>query len=348
MTGLVDAAAHPVVRVSDELREYMPEPWRSRSFPGPERYEYAWPEGENLADAELEGALSGSDPVAFRDHLRAAGSDVAILLPLTRGLLPNVDLATAICAATNDWLASWMNEHDDSVHYYGSIRVNPADPAAAVREIERWAGHPRMVQVAVPTQAHAPYGQRAYFPLWEAAALRSLPIAVHLDGGASIDFPPTPVGYPRLAIEFAVLAPLIAAFHLTSLIAEGVFARLPDLRFVFADGGLDAMTPIVWRLDKDWRATRDEVPWTTQLPSRYVRDHVRFVAHRLDAAPVEHADAWHAVTDAGELLMYGSNYPAWNTADPSLFDDAGSLVRERILSENARELYALADVGAAT
>ena len=42
---VVDAAVHPMVRRSDELREYMEEPWRSRMFPPPHRYLYPAPTG---------------------------------------------------------------------------------------------------------------------------------------------------------------------------------------------------------------------------------------------------------------------------------------------------------------
>ncbi len=36
-----------------------------------------------------------------------------------------------------------------------------------------------------------------YLPVWEAAAAARMPVAVHLDGGAGADFPPSPVGYVR-------------------------------------------------------------------------------------------------------------------------------------------------------
>ena len=340
-TRVVDASVHPVVRASDDLREYMPEPWRSRSFPGPERYEFAWTTGEQLTEAEREDGLAGSDADLLTAWLRAAGVDTAILLPLTRGLLPNVDLATAICAATNEWLAEWMDERDDDIRYFGSIRVNPSDPDGAVREIERWAGHERMVQVAVPTQAHAPYGHRSFFPIWNAAHRHGLPVALHLDGGASVDFPPTPVGYPRLPIEFATLAPLTAAFHLASLFAEGVFTRLEGLRFVFADGGLDSLTSIVWRLDKDWRATRDEIPWTTTMPSAAVAEHVRFVWNALDSSPPAHTARWLKATNAGSLLLFGTNYPSWDASGPGPLAGLEQSVRERVLFRNAVDLYGL-------
>jgi predicted TIM-barrel fold metal-dependent hydrolase len=336
---IVDAAAHPVVRHGDELREYMPEPWRSRPFPGPERYQYAAPDGEYAERPE--SGLPGSDPAALP---RAA--DVVVLLPLTRGLLPNIDLGSAICAATNAWLADvWLRD----ARCRGSIRVNPSDPNAAVAEIERWAEDPRFVQVAIPVQSHHPYGHRSFYPIWAAAARHRLPVALHVDGGAGVDFPPTPVGYPRYAIEYAALHPFNAVYHLASFVAEGVFSRLDDFRLVLADGGLDAMTPIVWRLDRDWRSEREAIPWARHAPSSEIRDHVRVCAHRVDL-PRDGAtlESWLEISGAAELLMWASNHPQWDTWDPeTAFAGIDRSVRAAIMGGTASGLYDLVPAGTA-
>ena len=339
---VIDAAAHPVMPTGEEIREYMREPWRTKFFPGPERYQYASPFGEYREDAATPTGLPGSDPGLFeRQLLDEAGIDRVILLPLTRGLLPNTDLASAVCAATNDWLADvWL---EPTSRFLGTIRINPADPNAAVAEIERWADHPAMVQVAVPLQAPHPYGQRGYFAIWEAAAERSLPVAIHVDGGASIDFHPSAAGSLRYALEYDTLYPLNVAYHLASFVAEGVFERLPELRVVCADGGLSAMTPIVWRLDKDWRGTREEIPWTKRLPSTYLREHVRFCLHASDnPRALGQPGDWWEIAGAKNLLMYSSNYPQRDCLLPrdavaGLDDDTA----ERVLFANAADLYAL-------
>ena len=339
----VDCAVHPSIRQKDELREYMQEPWRSRPFPGPERYFYPAPMGEYAPEARADGGLPGSDPeLAGRRLFTEMGVDCAVLIPLTRGLLADADLATAICAATNDWMAAtWLGKANSHGRFYGSIRVNPGDPEQARREIERWAGHPAFVQVAVPMQAHRPYGQRVYFPLWEAAARHGLPVAVHADGGAGVDFWPSPAGYYSTFMEYRTLYPTNFAYHLASLIAEGVFDRLEELTFVFADGAHHMLTPLVWRMDKDWRPTRRETPWTKQLPSTYLRTHVRFCADRFEMPDDPKVlDGWLEITGAHEMLLFASNYPYWDSFDPrEAFTSAAPGVRERILSENARALY---------
>ena len=200
-----------------------------------------------------------------------------------------------------------------------------------------------MVQVGVPLQAPNRTANARYFPIWEAAAARWLPVAIHVDGGASIDFHPSAAGPLRYALEYDTLYPLNVAYHLASFVAEGVFERLPGFRVVCADGGLSAFTPILWRLDKDWRGTREEIPWTTKLPSEYLREHVRFCLHASDAPrPPGGPSEWWEIADAKRMLMYSSNYPQRDCLFPrdavaGLDDDT----TERVLSANAADLYAL-------
>jgi uncharacterized protein len=347
----VDCAVHPQPETSDELRRYMPEPWRSRAFPGPERYFYPAP-NEYFRGSVGASGLPGSDPALLARHIFGDGHvDLAVLLPRTRGLNPDLDLANQICAATNDWLASkWLTESNEHGRYFGSIRINASDPAAAVAEIERWAGDPRMVQVAVTMQAHRPYGQRFYHPIWEAAAAQHMPVAVISDGSLGVEYFPSPVGYFRFHAEYSSFYPLNFYYHLSSLIAEGAFDRYPALRFVFVDGGSDLLMPFMWRLNNNWRASRAETPWVSRLPTDYLSRHVRFCTSRMEGPPdPAQSTVWAEVSDSPTLLMYASHYPYWLYATPleavsrSLPDD----MRHRILGANALEIYRLSQAASA-
>jgi predicted TIM-barrel fold metal-dependent hydrolase len=342
--GVVDAAVHVVPSSRAELEQYLSEPWRSRSFPSSERHVYArlneyWP------DAGGDG-LPGSDPaVVARDVFDRLGASHAVLLPLSRGLLPSLNLSVSICAAMNDWLVDRFLSSDAAAgRFSGTIRVDPRDPEAAVQEIERWADHPSMVRVGVPAQALQPYGHASYMPIWRTAAQHGLSIVVHTEAAAGVDFAPTNVGYPRLAAEYQCLTPWNFAFHIASLFAEATFRWIDDLVFVFADGGFDGLWPIVWRIDKDWRGNRSELPATTDPPGVHLRNHIRFITHRLEGPSGDqaHRDWIAASRGADELLLFGSNYPQWDTW--SAREAAAGIpehLHERILSTNARDLYRL-------
>lgn len=360
-TMIIDAAVHPMVHYkgdqsggwlpsSDELRRYLEEPWRSSPIPPPSRYFYPAPTGEAPFGEYRESARVGdelpcADPDTLKHFMTNMGVSKVVLLPLTRGLIPDMDLSNVVCSATNAWLAdAWLDTDADGV-YFGSIRVNPGDPDAAVREIEKWSRHARMVQVAIPLEAHSPYGQRNYFRIWEAAASNGLPVAVHSDGGAGTDFYPAANGYPRHFIEYNSMFSVNFICHLVSLIAEGVFERLPTLKFVFADGGHDMLMPLMWRMDMDWPISGVRLPWVKRRPSEYLKSNVRFCTASLEGpiagprAP-EVDDDWLAISDAGNLLMFSSNYPHWTSQTPQEFASfIPAAIQQRLLSNNALEWY---------
>jgi uncharacterized protein len=339
----IDACVTPMPRTADEIREYLDLPWRVMAFPGPEDYDHVAARPPYL-DPSPDGTLPASDPQAV--HRRTVvenGTDVVVLVPRTRGLLPNLDLAAEICAATNRWLAARWLDGPHGAAFRGTIRVDPRDPARAVAEIEQWAGHPRMVQVGVPTQAVAPYGHRQYLPVWEAASALDLPVVVARDGGSGIHFHPTLAGRAKYLVEKEVLYPANFAFHVASLLAEGVFERFPALRVVFADGGHALLPPILWRLQKDWRGNRPEVPWIRRAPGEYVEQHVRFCTDGLGAVPAgAEREFWLGLGHAERILLYASHYPHWAACPPDAAVDAvAPATAAAVLGGNAARLYHL-------
>jgi predicted TIM-barrel fold metal-dependent hydrolase len=333
----------PHFRYNAEIRKYIAPAHTLRAIPDVEHPWYQAPGGDYLADL-YDGEYPGSNPDTVRRHMfDDRGVDRAILNPLTRGNIADYRLNTRICAAVNDWLVERWIDADPTGRLLGTIKVNPEDPAGAVAEIERLATHPKMVQIGVPMQSREPYGKPMFEPIWEAAAAHHLPVAVHINGGNGVDRAPTFAGHAGTYPSYAALMPLNYFVHLATLIIEGTFGRLPDLRFVFADGGYDILTPLIWRLDTYWLSNRDQTPWVDRYPTEYLREHVRFCTSALDG-PTDTANAcqWMNFTDRADLVMYGSSYPHWSTTSPR--DIATGLdieQRQKVLWRNATELYSL-------
>lgn len=344
-TPVIDANVQPHFRYNSEIRRYLPAAHKLRAIPDVEQQWYQAPGGDYRQDLYGEH-YPGSDPETVAHHLADGGVDVAILNPLTRGNIADYLLNSRICAAVNDWLLQRWLEPDTSGRFRGTIRVNPEDVKGAVAEIERLADHPKMVQVGVPLQSREPYGKPMFEPIWEAAAAHALPVAVHINGGNGVDYAPTFAGHAHTYPEYAAFMPLNAFVHLATLIIEGMFGRHTGLRFVFADGGYDILTPLMWRLDTFWMSMRDQTPWVDRYPSQYLRDHVRFCSSALDGPTDPSAtERWMDYTDKSELLMYGSNYPHWSTSAPeAVAAGLNDVQREKVLWRNAAELYAIADV----
>jgi predicted TIM-barrel fold metal-dependent hydrolase len=56
-----------------------------------------------------------------------------------------------------------------------------------------------------------------------------------------------------------------------SLVAEGVFVEFPDLRAMLIDSGITWLPAPMWRMTKDWKGVRLEVPWVKKGPRRHHR-----------------------------------------------------------------------------
>lgn len=340
---VVDASVQVRPRRQEDLRAHLPRVWRDRRLPAGDRYYYPNVLGDYVREAYDGDGPPGSDPALLERHLfEESGVTLAILNPLTLGLLPDIDLLSAICSATNDWLAStWLDLPNADQRYRGSIRVAPGDPEAAVREIERWANDPRFVQVSVPLQSLQPYGKRSFWPVWRAAAAHGLPIMVRADAETGVEFAPSPAGYFRTFLGFSAYQPMTLVNHLASLMVEGTFDAIPELKVVFGDGGYDLAATMMWRMDKDYRPMRPDMPWMSRMPSEYFLDNVRFVA-RLMEGPTDPSlvEEWTVMSDAADVLLYGSSYPGWDFLPPSgFFPGMDDDFRRQVMNQNARGLY---------
>ncbi|OBK28155.1 amidohydrolase [Mycobacterium asiaticum] len=340
---IIDTNVQPHFRYNAEIRRYLPAAHQLRSIPDVEQQWYQAPGGDYRSDLYGDGYPS-SDPDTVRRHLfDEGGAHYAILNPSTRGNIADYLLNSRICAAVNDWLLDKWLEPDGSNRFRGTIRVNPEDPKGAVAEIERLADYPKLVQVGVPMQSREPFGKPVFEPIWEAAAAHGLPVAVHINGGNGVDYPPTFAGHAHTYPGYAAFMPLNYFVHLATLIVEGVFGRHPGLTFVFADGGYDILTPLMWRLDTFWLSMRDQTPWVDRYPSEYLPDHVRFCSSVFDGpTDTVHQQQWMDFSDKSSLVMYGSSYPHWSTTSAAVIADGLSAQQQRkVLWQNASELYGL-------
>ena len=231
-------------------------------------------------------------------------------------MLYSEDIAAGFARALNDWLkAEWL---DRDPRLRASITVPPHAPELAAEEIERAAEDRRFVQVLLPVMGETPPGRRINWPVYAAAERAGLPVAFH--AGSAYRHPPTPVGWPSyLAEDYAAQA---TAFQtaLTSLIAEGVFRKFPELTVVFAESGVAWLPAHLWRLTKYWRGLRMEVPWVDRSPEEIVRERVRFTIQPFDAP--EEPDAIARLLEhlgSDDMLLFATDYPHWQ------FDGMGAL-----------------------
>jgi predicted TIM-barrel fold metal-dependent hydrolase len=190
----------------------------------------------------------------------------------------------------------------------------------------------------------APYGQTQYHPILAAAERNGLAFAIHVGTeGSGTAPPPTPAGYPSTYLEWRAGFGTALQAHLLSLLCEGVFERFPGLRVVLVEGGFLWLPPLLWRLDRNWRGLRSEVPWLRRRPSEYALEHVRLTTQPMDEPDdPEQLRQLVAMLPSDRMLLYSSDYPHWDFDSPRRALSAlPAALRERIFALNARELYGL-------
>jgi len=192
--------------------------------------------------------------------------------------------------------------------------------------------------------SRAPYGQRQYHPIYEAAQELGLPVAMHPGTeGVGTAWPPTPVGYPSRYLEWHNILPLGFMAQVNSLVTEGVFEKFSGLRMVVVEGGLAWLPHLMWRMDKNYKALRDTAPWLRQLPSDYVKQHLVLTTQPIEEPEKpEHLAQIFDMMGAERTVMFSSDYPHWDNDNPAvLFRRLDRALRARILAGTAAELYGL-------
>lgn len=339
----IDCDVHERPTSISELIPYLDEPWAGyvRTYPryaGPDPIMYLNTAGGDRLDSRpSEKAPGGSDYGKLCDQLL---DQYAVRYAILTGLFyPSVastqpEFQVALARAYNDWVqAEWLSK--DS-RLLGSIHVAAQDVAAAEAEIERLAGNPQMAQVMLPV-CTTDWGDPVYQPMFAAAARHRLPVAMHVCQATRGAIP-----LPRYYVSWHAAWSQNYMAHVIGLVYGGVFTRNPELKVVLLEGGWTWLPHLMWRMDRDWRAVRREVPWLDRKPSEYIRDHIR-----IGTQPLEEPESSSRLTDLlsmieGEaMLVFASDYPHWDFDDPRrvLARAFPRDLQRRIFLDNAADLY---------
>ncbi|HVA84097.1 MAG TPA: amidohydrolase family protein [Candidatus Binataceae bacterium] len=305
-----------------------------------------------LSRPELASQLSWDDlrPGSYDPHARiqdmdSEGIDVSFLFPslaLAYVAIREADLAAAACGAYNNWMADFCGAYPERLYSIAPVPLFEVD--AAIAEMRRVVKEHGVRAVLVRPN---PYGGRllsdpAYDPFWREAQELDCTIAVH--GAVGGDMPTA--GFDRYRDFFQrmiISHPLEQQMACMTLICGGVLEKYPRLRVAFLEaGGLWAPYWLA-RLDEFHGKIGHMAPRIKLKPSEYFRRQC-FCSCEPDDVALKTV----AALDAGDFLMWASDYPHYDCEFPGAVRELrehcaalGPETQRKIMGENAARCYGL-------
>ena len=352
-TGIIDVDVHPAPKPG-VIEAYLPARWRehmrsygTRSTTGvmgnweyPTMYGY----GQRADAWGPNGEYPGTELGMIRTQLldrHDVQLGVLECFSINTAQAVNHDQAAALCRAGNDWQLEQLVYPEPRLRL--AMLVPYEAPDLAVDEIRRLGSDPGVVSVLFASKTLQPFGERKYWPIYEAAIEAGLPIQVHLSQGGGN--PNTGTGWSSYHPEYHTAHPQVFQHQLLSLILSGTFDRFPELRFLFVESNLLHLVPLLKRLEYHWSTLGGELPDLQRRPSEYVPDHLWVATQPLD----EPDDPRHLVEMIGEFgsdnVVFATDYPHFDFDDPdTAFPGAvPTELREKILRTNGKALFRLQD-----
>jgi predicted TIM-barrel fold metal-dependent hydrolase len=345
MKGAVDCDLHPAPPSVPDLLPYLDEYWRDQLIDRHiSRYSFnltSYPPNSPLSARpdwrQPSGAPGGTLDMIRSQALEPFGSRFAICNVLHGAVaLFNEDMAMALCAAVNDWVAKELLDREPRLR--ASILVPVHNPERAAAEITRVAVDRRFVQVLLFAMGDTLLGRRACWPIYATATKLGLAIGIH--AGSTYRHAPMASGWPAHRVEDYVAQSAAFESQLLSFLAEGVFQEFPSLRLVLSESGITWLPNLLWRTAKSWRGMRAEVPWIDRSPAEIIREHVRMTLQPVDSPPgpafiraLEHVGS-------DRMLLFSTDYPHWHyEGEDVLPDGLSEETVQRMLIDNPLETY---------
>jgi predicted TIM-barrel fold metal-dependent hydrolase len=321
---IVDCDRHVAVRDYAELNPYMTESWR-RHF---ERDEFMGSVREAAAHVRMTDRFGDEVDVGS-----PPGPDVDLSLSVSHQGLTINGWSDQVAAKTFvEALNSYAEEHwSDDQARKAAVIVNANDPVWSAEVIRRRARSGRFGAVALPLIPTL-MGVDSFDPIYAAAVEVGLPVVAHFSGveGHYLGAPSLGGGVHGTAFARAALMPQLAETNITSLCLGGTFETFPDLRMLFSGFGFGWLPSLLWRLDREWRTFRHDVPWVKRPPSEYVLESIWLTTWPAAESSAE----WGSLFSEDALrgrVVFGSHDP---------FDGDSVETLRTVLGQGAEEVLA--------
>lgn len=274
-------------------------------------------------------------------RMDSMGVDVAVLLPtpmMLMGMHPQIEFEAQIAMAYNRWLAEKVLAESDRLKSFAYLPFN--DPEMSYRIVREFKDVPGIVGFLVTSVRHNAVHDNLYAKTYAEIEKAGKVLSFH----TGYDWDDPTFGSPsRFVAVQAIGYPFYNVVHCVNWLCNGMNERFPGLNVLWMEGGLAWVLWVMQRIDSEYRMRSSEVPGLKKLPSHYMRD-MYYTSQPLEAGDDYLLEMTLKAVDAGEQVLYASNYPLPDMDVPSVIWDLDCLdeqAKRNILGETARKLFRL-------
>ncbi|MCL0101663.1 amidohydrolase [Dehalococcoidia bacterium] len=293
------------------------------------------------------------------ERLRAMDKDSitgSVLYPNSLGTSGNVlssiedaSLEKATVMAYNDWLAETWTSASPRFATQCLIPVTSVEDAAAELDRAIGLGHKGVTIPAAPwkinsasTHLHDPY----WDPLWGKAQELGIPVSFHSGSAPNILLRVFEEMDPAIAKGFdMVRQPTSTGMVLGRFLFSGIGERFPNVKFVFASGGIDWMAFLLEVADHEWEriCLKGEQPFEMQTAPTEIFHRQCHVTTWFEnvGLRLRHLIGVENILWASEFPLETSTYPNSSQMVEKNFADVPDVERDKILYGNTSKLYGL-------
>lgn len=314
---VVDTDVHVAVP-AEEMAKYVDEPVKSRLVDS-----YAVPvHGGSDWNPSMGGQIPQQEEIKSPDDVeRIVHGDHSIEHPILNptlglGKISKPELAVELMRARNE---AFIETYLSGTDLHGLGVITEKAPGMVAEEIDRLGDEDGIVGLVIECLGtKTPLGDPSLDPIYEAAEDNDLPIAYHTTaaGDFMYSFPIQKKGVNSF-FEVHTLGHLWGpTLTLTSLLAQGVPAKFPDLEFVFLEAGLSWVPHQMWQLNRTYAMRREEAPLLDARPGEYIREQFYFSTHPF-GQPDDPARLRDLIDTVGiDSVLFASDYPHWDAESP--------------------------------
>ena len=274
-------------------------------------------------------------------RMDSMGVDVAVLLPtpmMLMGMHPQIEFEVQIALAYNRWLVNEVLPGSDRLKSFAYLPFN--DPEQSYRIVQEFKDVPGIVGFLVTSVRKNAVHDNLYAKTYAAIQEAGKVLSFH----TGYDWDDPTFGSPsRFVAVQAIGYPFYNVVHCVNWLCNGMNERFPELNVLWMEGGLAWVLWVMQRIDSEYRMRSSECPGLRKLPSHYMRD-MYYTSQPLENGDPYLLESTLKAMDAGNTVLYASNYPLPDMDVPSVIWDLDFLTEQEkrnILGENARKLFKL-------